>query len=84
MRRSGIYPIEYLQSDTALRKFKISAYLDVYAEVRGKAPCHHSVEGLAHLPNNRDRARKDFEKACATSVALSSLPWKTGKITLAK
>ena len=80
----GHEDVSWLQSITAARRFKISTYLNVYAEVRGKAPCHHSEEAMAYLPGNICEARKDFEDACGTTADLSLLPWRAGSLTSVK
>jgi hypothetical protein len=73
--------VSRLQSHVATRRFKISAYLDVYAEVRGKPPCHKSKEDYGYRACETRRARKEFEDACGITADLSSLPWTTGSRT---
>jgi len=76
--------VSWLQSRAAIRKFKISAYLNIYASLRRKAPCHFSAEVPAYLPDYMREARKDFDKACATSVDSNSWPCRVGKSMLVK
>ena len=62
------HDISYVQSTVAVRKFEISAYLNVYAQVRGKAPCHTPREGWEYyLPRSMKKAREEFDKACSTT-----------------
>ena len=66
------YDVTYVQSWAAARKIKISAYLNVYAQVRGKAPCHTPREGWQYeLPRHMNRAREEFNKACGTTLVKS-------------
>jgi hypothetical protein len=76
------YDTSQLQSAVQMRRFKISAYLNVYAEVRGKAPCHSPRDGLTYyLPRYTKEAREEFEKACGITSELSSAQSPTGRST---
>jgi len=76
------HDVTYVQSEAAVRRFQISAYLNVYAQVRGKAPCHTPRMGWDYyLPRYMKEAREEFEKACGTTWAQCSAQSPTGRST---
>lgn len=72
------YDISYIQSDAESAKPIISGYLNAYATLRGKEPCHtpNAKAGryvLSRVSIYEDTAREEFKKACSITTADLSL-----------
>jgi hypothetical protein len=74
-----MHDVAFVQSRVAMRRYKISAYLNVYAQVRGKPPCHTPRDGWNYLPRLTKSIREAFDKTCGTTSEQCSAQCQTGK-----